>query len=76
MQWLTYYNYATGATATANVYSFPDDDVKADSEYDEKREQYLQLIAGQAKVATPDDYEDEDLYAQMTQKYYVCKLFY
>ena len=48
-----------------------DNDVKEESEYDKKRAQYLQLIAGQAIVATPDDYDDEALYTKMTQQYYV-----
>lgn len=45
--------------------------MKAESEYEEKGAQYLQLITGQTKVATPDNYDDEDLYAKMTEQYYV-----
>lgn len=46
---------------------------RVENEYKEKRAKYLQKITGQAIVATPDEYEDVDLYVKMTQHYYVCK---
>lgn len=62
-----YYCYSGAAV----VYANPDDDVKVENEYEKKRTHYLQLIAGQEKVATPEDYDDEALYTKMTQQYYV-----
>lgn len=38
---------------------------------EENQTQYLQVIAGQTKVATRDNYENEALYTEMTQHYYV-----
>ena len=62
-------------------YSYPHFDMETDEErvekeYKEKRTKHLQKIAGQARVATPDTYEDLDLYVKMTQHYYVNYLIF
>ena len=58
-------------------YSYPHVDMeteeeRVEKEYKEKRTKHLQKIAGQVKVATPNNYDDLDLYVKMTQHYYVC----
>ena len=49
--------------------------MEAENDYKEARLKYLQQIAGKTEVATPDDYENEELYVKMAHHYYVCKLF-
>ena len=61
-------------SADSLTYSYPNE-MEAENDYKEKRLKYLQQIAGKTEVATPDDYENEELYVKMTRHYYVCKLF-
>ena len=67
----TLQSYYSAATPT---YSYPNE-MEAENDYKEKRLKYLQQIAGKTEVATPDDYENEELYVKMAHHYYVCKLF-
>lgn len=59
--------YYSATSKTENLY--PNTDVETENKENEIK--YLQVIAGQTRVATRDDYENEALYTEMTQHYYV-----
>ena len=63
----TFQSYYSAATPT---YSYPNE-MEAENNYKETRLQYLQQKAGKTEVATPDDYENEELNVEMTHYYYV-----